>query len=179
MSGTTETLFTLLVLAGILATTTSIVAPRSSVGALVRQYRLPLAALIGLGATAGSLYFSEARNFTPCDLCWYQRIAMYPLGVLLAMAVVRKDRSIVPYGLVLAVIGGGISIYHYQLQLFPDQGSTCDFSAPCTFQWVDVFGFVSIPLLALGCFISITGLLWPLPSESRQSSTSEKEHLHA
>ncbi|MGI9601323.1 MAG: disulfide oxidoreductase [Acidimicrobiales bacterium] len=154
-----ETIFTLLVGAGLVLTTLVMTVAPDAIRTEFTGAAFTLAAAVAIAATAGSLYFSEVRNFTPCELCWYQRIAMYPLAVILPVALVRKDRSIVPYGIILAGLGAAVSIYHYQLQAFPDQGSTCSTDAPCSFRWVEVFGFVSIPLLALGSFILIIALL--------------------
>ena len=124
----------------------------------LRPLLLPLALAIAATATAGSLYYSEAAGYPPCEMCWYQRICMYALVPVLAVALARRDRWGGWYGLPLALAGLGLSAYHYQLQLFPAQGSTCDASAPCTYQWVDSFGFVSIPFMA-GCgFVGVAGL---------------------
>lgn len=119
----------------------------------------PLAALVATSAMAGSLYYSEIAKFVPCELCWFQRIAMYPLALLLTIAAVRRDRRIAAYAVPLAVAGLAVSIYHYQLEWFPNQGSSCAVDAPCSARQVEVFGFVSIPFMA-GCgFIAIIGLL--------------------
>ncbi|GAJ40946.1 disulfide formation protein [Parageobacillus caldoxylosilyticus NBRC 107762] len=75
--------------------------------------------VISLIATLGSLYFSEILKFIPCDLCWFQRIFMYPQVVLLGIAVIRKEYGIARYSLALSVIGGTISLYHYLLQKVP------------------------------------------------------------
>ena len=124
----------------------------------LRPVLLPLGLAIAAVATAGSLYYSEVAGYPPCEMCWYQRICMYSLVPVLAVAVARRDRRGGWYALPLAVAGLGLSVYHYQLQLLPDQGSTCDVSAPCTYQWVDSLGFVSIPFMA-GCgFIGVAGL---------------------
>ena len=131
-------------------------------GARARQLRpalLPLALAIAAVSTAGSLYYSEVAGYAPCEMCWYQRICMYALVPALAVALIRRDKWGGWYGLPLALAGLGLSVYHYQLQLFPDQGSTCDVAAPCTYQWVDSFGFVSIPFMAGGGFVGIAGLL--------------------
>ena len=74
--------------------------------------------MIAVGATLGSLYF-EIRNFVPCEYCWYQRIAMYPLALILLIATIRRDKNIIPYAVTLSLAGFAISTYHYQLQLFP------------------------------------------------------------
>ena len=124
---------------------------------------LELATLIAIGATFGSLYFSEVRNFVPCEYCWYQRIAMYPLALILLIASVRRDKNIIPYALTLSLAGFGISAYHYQLQLFPEQSSSCGLDASCTYRWIEVFGFVTIPLLALTSFAFISMLLMATP----------------
>ena len=119
---------------------------------------LPLALAIAAAATAGSLYYSEVAGYPPCELCWYQRICMYGLVPVLAVALARRDKAGGLYALPLAVAGLALSVYHYQLQVFPGQGSTCDADAPCTYQWVDSLGFVSIPFMA-GCgFIGVAGL---------------------
>lgn len=124
----------------------------------LRPVLLPLGLAIATVATAGSLYYSEVAGFPPCEMCWYQRICMYALVPILAVAVVRRDRSGGWYALPLALAGLGLSVYHYQLQLFGVQGSTCDPDVPCTYQWVDSFGFMSIPFMA-GCgFIGVAGL---------------------
>lgn len=115
---------------------------------------LPLAASIAATAMLGSLYYSEIKGYIPCELCWYQRIAMYSLAIILVVAVIRQDRRIAPYGLTLATIGLGISAYHYFVQMFPRTAS-CGLDASCAVQWVDVFGFVSIPLMAGAGFFGV------------------------
>lgn len=119
---------------------------------------LPLALAVATVATAGSLYYSEVAGYPPCELCWYQRICMYPLVPVLAVSLCRRGRAVGWYALPLAVVGLGVSAYHYYLQLFDSGSSSCDPSAPCAFQWVDALGFASIPFMA-GCgFLAIAGL---------------------
>ncbi|MDH4116315.1 MAG: disulfide oxidoreductase [Acidimicrobiia bacterium] len=119
------------------------------------------AAAVALVATTGSLIYSEVFGFEPCRLCWYQRIAMYPLAVILVIAALRKDSSVKFYALPLAVIGGCISVYHYLLQTFPGlTGSTaCAVGVPCTAKYVNQFGFVSIPFMAAAGFLLIIALI--------------------
>lgn len=174
---TVATVFALLLAGGLIGLTAGrFIAPQLHAEATAQ--RLWLAALVAGSATAGSLWFSESAGFTPCEFCWYQRIAMYPLAPLLAIAAYRNDQGIRPYATVLAAAGAGLSTYHYQLQLFPDQGSSCSAEASCTFQWVDAFGFVSIPLLALGSFVLILISLWmtPAPHPVGHSSQDAPEH---
>ena len=124
---------------------------------------LELATMIAVGATFGSLYFSEIRNFVPCEYCWYQRIVMYPLALILLIATIRRDKNIIPYALTLSLAGFGISAYHYQLQLFPGQSSSCGLDASCTYRWIEVFGFITIPFLALTSFAFISMILIATP----------------
>ena len=121
---------------------------------------LVLAWIVALVATLGSLYYSEVAHFPPCKLCWYQRIAMYPLAVVLAIAALRSDRLIRRYVLPVVAIGAAISIYHYQLERFPSQASlSCSVDVPCTTVWVWQFHYISIPFMALSAFALIATLL--------------------
>ncbi len=108
-------------------------------------------------ALFGSLYFSEIRQYEPCMLCWYQRIAMYPFAIILGIAVVRKDFKISLYTMILSAIGACISLYHYSIQKIPffsDHAVSCG-RIPCTGQYINWLGFISIPFLALTAFIII------------------------
>jgi disulfide bond formation protein DsbB len=121
---------------------------------------LALAAAVAIVATLGSLYLSEVAHFTPCKLCWYQRICMYPLAPLLALAAARRDAGIRPYGIVLAAIGAVISTYHVVLERYPTlESSVCDPTNPCTMIWVERFGYLTIPGMALSGFALIIVLL--------------------
>ncbi len=126
-------------------------------GRLAPRVALSAAGLVALASTAGSLYYSEIQNFVPCELCWYQRIAMYPLVVIIAVGLLRKDSKAAWYALPLAIAGLAVSVHHYRIQMFGGT-DTCDISASCAFQWVDAFGFVSIPFMATTAFASITAL---------------------
>jgi disulfide bond formation protein DsbB len=135
---------------------------------------LALAALVGLVATLGSLYLSEIAHFPPCQLCWYQRLAMYPLPVILGIAAWRRDFGIRPYAIALAAIGSAISIYHYQLERFPDQSSlSCSVDVPCTTVWIWRFHYISIPFMALSGFALIVTLLLLGPSD-RETEDEER-----
>lgn len=124
-------------------------------------YGLYLAWLVALFATGGSLYFSENRLFVPCMLCWYQRILMYPLVIVLGLASYRHSTVIVPYVLPLSVLGMGVSIFHYLEQKISGFGgpAVCRFGVPCSTEYIDWFGFITIPFLALTAFTLITLLL--------------------
>jgi disulfide bond formation protein DsbB len=124
-------------------------------------------------AMAGSLYFSEIAHFEPCRLCWYQRIAMYPLVVILGIAAWRRDVRVRRYAVPLAVIGAIIATYHYALEWFPSLDSgVCAAATPCTVVWFRELGFITLPYLALSAFGLIVALLWlarvPEPADVAQ-----------
>jgi disulfide bond formation protein DsbB len=112
--------------------------------------------LVAVLATAGSLYFSEVAGFAPCTLCWYQRIAMYPFVVLLGVAALRREDRPPTGASTLAAIGVLIAAYHVALEWLPslDTGA-CAAAVPCTYVWFRVFGFISLPTLALTAFLLI------------------------
>ncbi len=126
--------------------------------ARVRESALVLAAVVAIGAMAGSLYFSESAGYVPCELCWFQRIAMYPLGLMLTIAAFSRDRRVWNYVVPQASIGLLVSLYHIQLQAFPDQSSFCDAYNPCSAKWVEALGFITIPMMAGASFALIIGL---------------------
>ncbi len=109
-------------------------------------------------AMCGSLYFSEVRGYVPCVLCWYQRILMYPLTLVIAIGLLRRDWNLPYYALPFSLIGLGVSTYHYLLEktdLFAGSAA-CRQGVSCTTQWINWFGFVTIPFLALTGFLIIS-----------------------
>ena len=134
---------------------------RQRLSELLDGQEIPLAFVVAAVATLGSLYLSEVANFVPCRLCWYQRIAMYPLPILLGIAWWKRDAGVRRYALPLAVIGMVISTYHILVERFPSlEGSgVCEVANPCSIRWVERFGFVTIPTMALAGFALIGGLL--------------------
>lgn len=144
-------------LVGAVALVAALAVPR--LRTLVARFGLIVAAGVAVGATAGSLYFSEIANFNPCDMCWFQRIFMYPLALILPIAAARRDRNITPYAVVIATVGLGFSIYQTQLQLFPDQSTSCDLLNPCSAKWVEALGFATIPMMAGTSFVLILATL--------------------
>jgi len=103
----------------------------------------------------GSLYYSQVANFLPCELCWAQRICLYPFSIVLLVAALRRDRRVWTYVVPVAMIGSAIALYHVQLQAYPKQQSFCAATVPCTTRYVWEFGFVSLPFMSLAasCFI--------------------------
>ena len=139
--------------------------PRRTV-ASVEPLALALAATVATVATLGSLYYSEVANFPPCRLCWYQRICMYPLVPILAIAAARRDHAVRWYALPLVVTGAAISTWHILVEHFPSlESGACDPLNPCSIIWVEKFGYLTIPTMALSGFVVI-GLLLALPRET-------------
>ena len=128
-----------------------------------------LAFAVALTATAGSLYFSEVAGLEPCTLCWYQRIAMYPLVLILGVAAWRGDWGVRRYAAPLAAIGAVVATYHVALQRMPGLPSTgCSLTAPCSAIDLERFGFVTIPFMALVAFAAILSVLFTLAPETRE-----------
>ena len=125
-----------------------------------QRYGAYLAFGVALAAMLGSLYFSEVAGFVPCTLCWYQRILMYPLTVITLVGILREDPSLPAYVLPLSILGIGMSSYHYLLQIgVISHSSVCSVGVPCGLRYVNYFGFVTIPLMALTAFVVITGAM--------------------
>jgi disulfide bond formation protein DsbB len=122
-----------------------------------RPFARPLSAAIATTCMLGSLYFSEIVNYKPCRLCWYQRGFMYPLAILLIVFTVLKTARIGRIVVPLAAIGAGISLYHWLLERFPDNldSGVCSKDVPCEFIWFELFGFVTLPFMALTGFLAI------------------------
>ena len=119
---------------------------------------LYIAWIQSLVATLGSLYFSEIRHFTPCVLCWYQRILMYPLTIIIAVGIWKKDKKVYRYVLPLTIIGGIIALFHNLLyyKILPESAAPCAAGVSCTTKFFAWFGFITIPLLSLTAFLIIT-----------------------
>ena len=117
--------------------------------------------VVALVATLGSLYFSEVADFVPCRLCWFQRIAMYPLAALLLVAALRRDaRGGALYALPFPIAGIPIAIYHLYLERNPEaESASCKVGAPCSTRWIEELGYVTIPVLALTAFAAVLALL--------------------
>lgn len=130
----------------------------------LRNLRLDIAATapwfafaIAAVATAGSLYYSEVAGFTPCKLCWFQRILMYPLALLLPIGLLRRDRGLAWYVVPLALLGGLIALYHVLLQKTSWFKDACaaNGEVPCSSDYIYWLGFITIPVLALTAFVLI------------------------
>lgn len=125
---------------------------------ILQKNILYLAWIQAIAATAGSLIFSEVIGFTPCLLCWYQRIAMYPLVVTIAVGIILKDRRLVLYSLPLSLIGALIAFIHNLLQwgVISEAALPCRVGVSCATKEFNYLGFITIPFLSLAGFLFIS-----------------------
>ena len=140
---------------------------------LAEEYAPAFALLVALVATLGSLYYSEVRGFIPCTLCWYQRILMYPLVVILLVGLIRRDPGVAAYVLPLSLLGILVASYHYSLQLglWGGESAACRVGVPCSGRYVNYLGFITIPFQALTAFILISGLTLAARAAGRRMDT--------
>ncbi len=131
-------------------------------------YELWAGFLVASIATAGSLYYSQVMHYVPCDLCWYQRICMYPLSAGLLLLAIWGDNRAARYVLALPVVGAGVSIYHMLVQYhaIAEPGVCTAFGrGGCSFNWIGTpvldasLGYLAIPTLALTGFLLLIGFL--------------------
>ena len=125
--------------------------------------------LVALAATLGSLFYSGIANFAPCDLCWWQRIFLYPQAILLLVAFLKKDKLMRLHSIILSSIGAVIALYQTLLQL----GFISNDLLPCAASGVSCqhvyfieYGFVTIPTMSLTVFVLMLLIMFaPRPSE--------------
>lgn len=138
----------------------SLARARSSLAGQVGPQALGLATAIAATSMLGSLYLSEVADYPPCQLCWYQRIAMYPLVVVLGVGAVCKDLGARLPAAIIAATGAVISSWHLLVERYPTLSSgSCEVSNPCSIKWVEEFGYLTIPGMALSGFLAILVLL--------------------
>ncbi len=126
----------------------------------VSPFAVQFAWIVAMLATLGSLYLSQVAGLVPCEFCWFQRICMYPLSLLLGVAAFRGDVGIAKrYFMPLAIVGAGLATYHYQLEHIVGEPTVCGVAVPCNTAAFNIFGFISVPFLSLAAFLLITTLL--------------------
>ncbi len=140
-----------------------------AIGSFAERNAIKVSAVIATAAMLGSLYLSEVAHFMPCRYCWMQRIAMYPLALVLLIAWFAKDNGVRRYAWPMSTIGLGFSAWHYLVQRFPDieGSSSCDVFNPCTLTLTWKFHFISIPYMAGSAFALIATLMlinWRCPT---------------
>lgn len=119
--------------------------------------------LIAVTATAGALFIGEVMLMVPCQLCWYQRICMFPLALILGMACYSDDRRGAVYALPLALLGAAIALYHTLLvaEIIPKAWIPCGAGVSCADQKLEILNGIPIPWLSLAAFVAIAVLLVP------------------
>ena len=132
-----------------------------SFGAPVAPQSVLLAWIVAAVTTLGSLYYSEHAGFVPCELCWYQRIVMYPLVIVLGVAWLRRDLQVWKTVLVFVVIGAPLSLYHWLVERVPAfaESSSCSITVPCTTPYFEKLGFVTLAWMAMSSFLLIGVLM--------------------
>jgi len=137
--------------------------PDSAIGQWLSRQGIVLAFWISLAAVLGSLFYSEIAGFKPCELCWYQRIFMYPQVILLGIAWLKKEAAIIRYSLTLAALGATFSLYHNYISLGGQPLTACatftTVGVSCLQRYVFEFGYITIPLMALTAFALIILIL--------------------
>ncbi len=141
---------------------------------VLKQNSLLLIFIISMIATMGSLFYSEIIGYAPCKLCWFQRIFMYPIPLLAGIALIKKDQTIKKYILFLAIIGAIFSIYHYSIQFLPQLVACTIDGANCAEKQSFYFGYITIPMMALTAFITIT-LLSSTKNKTNQNKNKKIE----
>jgi disulfide bond formation protein DsbB len=116
--------------------------------------------LVSLSTTI-SIFFSSIMEFAPCVLCWYQRICLFPLVLILGAGLISVDKNVVKYSLPLAIAGWLVALYHTLLYsgIIPESIQPCSQGVSCTEEYIDLFGFITIPMLSLLSFSTIIALL--------------------
>ena len=130
------------------------------INAFFKKNALLFAFIIALVGTSGSLFYSEIAGYEPCKLCWFQRIFMYPLTILLGIALIKNDFEIADYVIPLSVIGGLISTYHYYIQRVAYSLSCGVDAVSCTTTYSFYYGYITIPIMALTAFVMIIVLTY-------------------
>jgi disulfide bond formation protein DsbB len=149
----------LLVLVGV-AAAAGVRGPLRAVRSALWGYELWAAFVVAAIATGGSLFFSEIAHFVPCELCWFQRICMYPLSIVTLLAALAGDHRVARYLLPLPVVGAGVSVYHLLVENHVvATPAACQIGAGCAVKWTNEFGYMTIPTLALTAFVLLTGFL--------------------
>ena len=127
-----------------------------------------IAWLVAAIATLGSMFFSEVMKYTPCSMCWYQRIAMYPLVIILLIGAWKSIKETTLFAAPFAFIGWLIALYHNLLhyKIIPESAAPCVQGVPCSTVYINWFGFITIPILSLTAF-TIIGVLLILEKRNR------------
>lgn len=122
--------------------------------------KLYLAWGIALFSTLASLFFSEILKFPPCSLCWYQRIFMYPLVIVLPIGILAQDKNVSKYLVSLSLVGTVIAGYHTLIyhNIVTEAFTLCTAELSCKTKQFELFNLISIPVMSLASFAALFGL---------------------
>lgn len=121
-----------------------------------RKFWLQAAFIVSLSAALGSLLLEYGFGLLPCELCWWQRIFMYPLPFIFGAALAQKRTDVFWYTFPLIIVGAAVAVFHYTLQLWPSTTNVCGGSfVSCVERQIDIFGFLTIPLGSLLTFAAV------------------------
>jgi disulfide bond formation protein DsbB len=154
------------VVIAVFAALAALVSPRARVSVVafaraIAPQSVLFAWIVAAVTTLGSLYYSEHAGFVPCELCWYQRVLMYPLVIVLGVAVLRRDRPVWITALVFVCLGAPLSLYHWLVERVPafEESSSCSAITPCSTPWFEKLGFVTLAWMAMSAFLLIGALM--------------------
>ena len=173
-----QVLIALMLLIGLLALV-GVRGPLDGIRRLLWGYELWAAFVVAAIATGGSLFFSQIAHYPPCELCWFQRITMYPLSITTLLMAWRGDHRAARYLLPLPIVGAGTSIYHLLIENHVIKEPTqCVASAPggCAVKWINEFGYITIPTLALTGFLLLIGFLVLASVEGSEETATLPAH---
>lgn len=131
-----------------------------SITSFIKKNGLTISFLVALLSMVCSLIYSNVIGYPPCDLCWFQRIFMYPQVFLFGYALVRKDNGILKYGLLLSIVGLLFALFHNYIYYVGQSPFPCSAAASCTARYVFEFGFMTIPLMALSSWLVLIAVFF-------------------
>jgi disulfide bond formation protein DsbB len=124
--------------------------------ALVGKNILFIGFAIPLFALVGSLGYSEIAGYPPCVLCWYARVAFYPQILIFAMAIFKKNRTVIDYALALTAFGLIVTLYHSIIQIAGSSPFPCSADGiSCATREVFEYGFITIPFMGFVGFLTM------------------------
>ena len=134
--------------------------------------------IVAIVTTLGSLYYSEHAGYLPCELCWYQRILMYPLVIVLGVGWLRRDAKVWMTAAPFVVLGAPLSLYHWLVERVPSfaESSSCSIVAPCTAPYFEKLGFVTLAWMCLSSFLLIGTLLVLSVTAQRAEGARSLDH---
>lgn len=148
--------------------------------AFVAMYGITLSVLLVFGAVVASLYYSSIANFTPCVLCWYQRIFIYPQLVLFVVALARKTRDVLPYTIALSIVGGAIAVYQVIIERLPTLAAVCapdELATSCGTIYVEGFNYITIPVMGLTIFVLLLLVAGIMKKEAKNSMLDRENNV--